>query len=77
MLAEDYNLPKQTHEIFSVMARGNFISSNGTRDGMNRLYDVINNPENFDRLQAYFNIIRYNIERGNNFFYFLPIFDLF
>lgn len=65
-----YNLPKQTHEIFAVMARGNFISSNGTKDGMNRLYDIINNPENFDRLQAYFNVIRYNIERGNNFFYF-------
>jgi hypothetical protein len=70
MDTEDYNLPKQTHEIFSVMARGNFISSNGTRDGMNRLYDIINNPENFDRLQAYFNVIRYNIERGNNYFYF-------
>lgn len=65
-----FNLPKQTHDIFAVMARGAFISSNGSRDGMNRLYDVINNPENFDRLQAYFNVIRYNIERGNNFFYF-------
>ena len=73
MLAEDFNLPKQTHEIFAVMARGNFISSNGTKDGMNRLYDIINNPENFDRLQAYFNIIRYNIERGNNYFYFSRI----
>lgn len=70
MSAEDYNLPRQTHEIFAVMARGNFISSNGTRDGMNRLYDIINNPENFDRLQAYFNVIRFNIERGNNYFYF-------
>ena len=70
MLAEDFNLPKQTHEIFSVMARGNFISSNGSKDGMKRLYDVINNPDNFDRFQAYFNVIRYNIERGNNFFYF-------
>lgn len=65
-----FNLPKQTHDIFAVMARGNFISSNGTRDNMSRLYDVINNPENFDRLQAYFNVIRYNIERGNNYFYF-------
>ena len=32
--------------------------------------DCFNNPDNFDRLQAYFNVIRYNIERGNNFFYF-------
>jgi hypothetical protein len=66
-------LPKQTHEIFAIMARGHFISSNGTKDGMNRLYDVINNPEHFDNLQAYFNVIRYNIERGNNFFYFAKI----
>lgn len=70
MEENSFNLPKQTHDIFAVMARGAFISSNGSRDGMNRLYDIINNPENFDRLQAYFNVIRYNIERGNNFFYF-------
>lgn len=70
MTAEDYNLPKQTHEIFAIMARGHFISSNGQKDNMSRLYDIINNPENFDRLQAYFNVIRYNIERGNNYFYF-------
>ncbi|HRH10295.1 MAG TPA: hypothetical protein PLU73_02220 [Bacteroidia bacterium] len=69
----EYNLPKQTHEIFAIMARGHFISSNGTKDGMGRLYDIINNPENFDRLQAYFNVIRYNIERGNNYFYFSKI----
>lgn len=70
MTAEDYGLPKQTHDIFSIMARGHFISSNGSKDNMGRLYDIINNPENFDRLQGYFNVIRYNIERGNNYFYF-------
>lgn len=70
MNAEDYGLPKQTHDIFAIMARGHFISSNGSRDNMGRLYDIINNPENFDRLQGYFNVIRYNIERGNNYFYF-------
>ena len=69
----EYNLPKQTHEIFAIMARGHFISSNGTKDGLGRLDDIINNPENFDRLQAYFNVIRYNIERGNNYFYFSKI----
>ena len=73
MTAEDFNLPKQTHDIFAIMARGHFISSNGTRDNMGRLYDIINDAENFDRFQAYFNVIRYNIERGNNFFYFSKI----
>lgn len=66
----EFNLPRQTHDIFAIMARGHFISSNGTKDGMGRLYDIINNPENFDRLQEYFAQIRYRIERGNNFFYF-------
>jgi len=66
-------LPKQTHDIFAIMARGHFISSNGTKDGMNRLYDIINEPENFENLQNYFNVIKYRIERGNNFFYFSKI----
>lgn len=70
MTAEDYGLPKQTHEIFSIMARGHFISSNGSKDNMGRLHDIISNPDNFDKLQGYFNVIRYNIERGNNYFYF-------
>jgi len=69
----NFNLPKQTHDIFAVMAKGSFISSNGSRDGMNRLYDIINEPENFENLQNYFNVIKYRIERGNNFFYFSKI----
>src|SRR3989344_3188832 len=72
-ISTNIKLPKQTHDIFAIMARGHFISSNGSKDGMNRLYDVINNPDNFDNLQAYFNVIKYNIERGNNFFYFAKI----
>ncbi|MFI5164502.1 MAG: hypothetical protein ACHQHP_04555 [Bacteroidia bacterium] len=69
----EYKLPRQTHDIFAIMARGHFISSNGSKDGMNRLYDIINDPENFDHLQDYFSNIRYRIERGNNFFYFSKI----
>jgi hypothetical protein len=69
----EYKLPKQTHDIFAIMARGHFISSNGSKDGMNRLYDIINDPENFEHLQNYFNVIKYRIERGNNFFYFSKI----
>ena len=66
-------LPKQTHDIFAIMARGHFISSNGTKDGMNRLYDIINDPENFENLQNYFAVIKYRIERANNFFYFSKV----
>lgn len=69
----EIKLPKQTHDIFAIMARGHFISSNGTKDGMNRLYDIINEPENFENLQNYFGVIKYRIERGNNFFYFSKV----
>jgi hypothetical protein len=68
-----FKLPKQTHEIFAIMARGHFISSNGTKDGMSRLYDIINDSENFENLQNFFGNIRYKIERGNNFFYFSKV----
>lgn len=70
MTIEELDLPKQTHEIFNILARGHFISSNGTKEGMNRLYDILNDPQNFEKLQAYFNVLRYKIERGNNYFYF-------
>ncbi len=73
MNIDELELPKQTHEIFNILARGHFISSNGTKDGMNRLYDILNDPTNFEKLQAYFSVLRYKIEKGNNYFYFSKI----
>lgn len=73
MKVEDLELPKQTHEIFNILARGHFISSNGTKDGMHRLYDILNDPINFEKLQNYFSVLRYKIEKGNNYFYFSKI----
>ncbi len=73
MNIDELQLPKQTHEIFNILARGHFISSNGTKDGMNKLYDILNDPENFEKLQAYFGVLKYKIERGNNYFYFSKI----
>jgi hypothetical protein len=73
MNIEDLELPRQTHEIFNILARGQFISSNGTKDGMSRLYDVLNDPQNFEKLQSYFSVLKYKIEKGNNYFYFSKI----
>lgn len=66
----EIKLPKQTHDIFAAMAKGHFISSNGTKDGTGRLYDVINNPENFDNLQEYFYKFVTELKEGTIFFYF-------
>lgn len=70
MNIDELQLPKQTHEIFNILARGHFISSNGTKEGMNKLYDILNDPENFEKLQNFFGILKYKIEKGNNYFYF-------
>lgn len=70
MKIEDLELPRQIHEIFNILSRGHFISSNGTKDGMSRLYDILNDPINFEKIQDYFNVLKYKIEKGNNYFYF-------
>lgn len=40
---------------------------------MSRLYDILNDPVNFEKLQDYFGVLKYKIERGNNYFYFSKI----
>ena len=61
------NLPKQTPEIFSILSRGNFISSNGSKG---KLYDVITYEETFDQLKEFFRHTGYTLERGHNYIYF-------
>ncbi len=70
MNIEELELPRQTHEIFNILARGHFISSNGTKDGMNRLYEILSDPQNYEKLQSYFSVLKYKIEKANNYFYF-------
>ncbi len=61
------NIPKQTSEIFSLLSKGNFISSNGQH---HRLIEIISQEGNFDALKEYFSHIRYSLERGFNYYYF-------
>lgn len=61
------NVPKQTPEIFSILSRGNFISSNGSKG---KLYDIINYGENFELLKEFFSHTGYVLERGHNYVYF-------
>ena len=61
------NLPKQTSEIFSILSRGNFISSNGSKG---KLFDVINYEDNYSLLREFFSHTGYLLERGHNYFYF-------
>jgi hypothetical protein len=61
------NIPKQTPEIFSILSRGHFISSNGSRG---RLYDIINHQENHPLLKELFGHTGYTLEHGHNYYYF-------
>jgi hypothetical protein len=61
------NIPKQTPEIFSILSRGQFISSNGTKG---RLYDTISYEDNYMLLRKFFSHTGYTLEQGNNYYYF-------
>jgi len=61
------DIPKQTAEIFAILSRGNFISSNGSRG---RLFDVISQEGNFELLREFFGHTGYTLEQGHNYYYF-------
>jgi hypothetical protein len=61
------NIPKQTPEIFNILSRGNFISSNGSKG---KLFDIINYEDNYATLKEFFSHTGYSLERGHNYFYF-------
>src|ERR1700712_5747177 len=60
-------LPKQTGEIFTILSKNNFISSNGSNW---RLYDLIREEGNYKILKDYFGHINFSLEAGHNYFYF-------
>lgn len=61
------NIPKQTAEIFSILSRGHFISSNGSKG---KLYDIISHEENFPMMKELFGHTGYVLEHGYNYYYF-------
>ncbi|MCU0428420.1 MAG: hypothetical protein MUF42_00485 [Cytophagaceae bacterium] len=60
-------IPSYTQEIFQILAKGQFISSNGAHG---RLYDLIRDEETFKNLREYFSYIGFTLESGFNYFYF-------
>lgn len=59
---------KRTAEIFEKLSRGNFICSNAVQNEERYLYQYI--EENQDELQSTFLEVGYQLECGNNFYYF-------
>lgn len=63
-------VPVQTADIFKILSKGQFISSNSS-DRMNSdLYNVIDGEDNFEILRDYFENINFVLEKGDEYFYF-------
>jgi len=61
------NIPKQAPEIFSILSRGHFISSNGSKG---KLYDIISHEDNYALLKELFSHTGYELQQGHNYYYF-------
>lgn len=61
------NIPKQAPEIFGILSRGQFISSNGSKG---KLFDIIIHEENYSVLKDLFAHTGFALERGFNYYYF-------
>ena len=64
------NTPKYTAEIFEILSRGQFISSNSTKRYIRTLYNVIDEEENFEYLFNHFASINFILEKGDQYYYF-------
>lgn len=58
----------RTAEIFDILSKGQFICSNAIESQRRHLYQYI--EENFDDLEPKFREIGYQLEDGNNYYYF-------
>ena len=64
------SVPRQTGEIFELLSRGQFICSNSSDVRIRKLYEIIDDNENYDLLYDYFLAINFILEKGDEFYYF-------
>jgi Condensin complex protein MksE len=59
---------KKTQEVFEILSKGQFISSNSSDERIRKLFNAV--EENYDELGSYFSEIGFTLERGDEYFYF-------
>lgn len=64
------NVPAQTSELFKILSKGHFISSNSSDKNISNLYNILDDEQNFEELYTYFSKINFTLEKGNEYFYF-------
>ncbi len=62
------SITKRTAEIFEILSKGQFISSNSSDERIRKLFGVVD--DNFTELLRYFTEINFKLERGDEYFYF-------
>ena len=63
-------VPVQTSEIFKILSKGQFISSNSYDKTISTFYNVLDDEQNFENLSEYFLNINFILESGDGYFYF-------
>lgn len=63
-------VPKQTSEIFELLSKGQFICSNSSDIRINKLYDIIDDSDNYETLYDYFLAINFILEKGDEYYHF-------
>jgi len=62
------SITKRTAEIFEILSKGQFISSNSSDERIRKLFGVV--EDNFTELTSYFAEINFKLERGDEYYYF-------
>ncbi|NEN22260.1 hypothetical protein G3O08_01915 [Cryomorpha ignava] len=62
------DLPRQTTRIFEILSKGYFVNSNSNDSEQRELYTIID--EHSDQLKSYFVQIGFQLEQGDDYFYF-------
>jgi len=63
-------ITKYASEIFEILRKGQFISSNSPNEDIQALYRIIDDEDTFDDLQEYYYQISYILEKGDEYYYF-------
>lgn len=63
------SVPKKTGEIFELLSKGQFICSNSCDANIRKLFDIIDEKENYESLYDYFLAINFILEKGDEFYY--------
>lgn len=64
------SVPKQTGEIFELLNKGQFICSNSADIRISKLFDVIDDSDNYELLYDYFKSINFILEKGDEYYHF-------